>query len=123
MVAKIASPHSIKRALNYNEKKVQSGHAICIYAGNFLKSLDKLNFYNKLQRFQDLISLNDRAQKSNTLHISLNFHPSEHLDARVLTAIANEYMERIGFGKQPYLVYEHKDAGHPHIHIVTTNIE
>jgi hypothetical protein len=32
-------------------------------------------------------------------------------------------MEKIGFGKQPYLVYQHHDAGHPHIHLVTTNIE
>ena len=32
-------------------------------------------------------------------------------------------MEKIGFTNQPYLVYEHLDAGHPHIHIVTTNIE
>ena len=123
MVAKITSPHSIKRALNYNEKKVQYGQATCIYAGNFLKDLDKLNFYDKLQRFQDLISLNDRAQKSNTLHISLNFHPSEQLGPGTLCAIAKEYIERIGFKNQPYLVYEHQDAGHPHINIVTTNIE
>jgi len=123
MVAKITSPHSIKRALNYNEKKVQSGQATCIYAGNFLKDLDKMNFYNKLQRFQDLISLNDRAQKSNTLHISLNFHPSEKLNQKTLFTISNEYMAMIGFGEQPYLVYEHQDAGHPHIHIVTTTIK
>lgn len=31
-------------------------------------------------------------------------------------------MEQIGFSSQPYLVYEHLDAGHQHIHIVTTNI-
>ncbi len=123
MVAKITSPHSIKHVLNYNEKKVQRGQATCINAGNFLKDLDKLNFYDKLQRFQDLISLNDRAQKSNILHISLNFHPSEKFKQETLCTISNEYMAMIGFGEQPYLVYEHQDAGHPHIHIVTTNIE
>lgn len=32
-------------------------------------------------------------------------------------------MEKIGFGEQPYLVYRHDDAAHPHIHIVTTNIQ
>ncbi|HSZ33432.1 MAG TPA: relaxase/mobilization nuclease domain-containing protein [Puia sp.] len=122
MVAKITSPHSIKRALNYNEKKVQSGQATCIYAGNFLKDLEKMNFYDKLQRFQNLISLNERAKKSNTLHISLNFPPSEKLKENTLCAISNEYMTMIGFGEQPYLVYEHQDAGHPHIHIVTTSI-
>jgi hypothetical protein len=32
-------------------------------------------------------------------------------------------MTRIGFEYQPYLVYKHNDAGHPHIHVVTTNIQ
>jgi hypothetical protein len=32
-------------------------------------------------------------------------------------------MQKIGFGNQPYLVYQHNDAGHPHIHIVTTSIQ
>src|SRR5690606_24486894 len=28
----------------------------------------------------------------------------------------------IGFGEQPYLLYQHFDAAHPHVHVVTTNI-
>lgn len=32
-------------------------------------------------------------------------------------------MQKIGFGAQPYLVYEHHNAGHRHIHIVSTNIQ
>ena len=32
-------------------------------------------------------------------------------------------MEKIGFGQQPFLVYKHEDAGHPHIHIVSTTIK
>lgn len=32
-------------------------------------------------------------------------------------------MTKIGFEDQPYLVYQHFDAAHPHIHIVTTNIQ
>ncbi len=123
MVAKITSPHSVKRALNYNEQKVQEGLASCIYAGNFLREVNNLNFYQKLNRFQDLISLNQRSVKSNTLHISLNFDPSENLSKSKLGAIATSYMNKIGFGNQPYLVYEHIDSGHPHIHIVTTNIK
>jgi hypothetical protein len=122
MVAKITSPGSIKRALNYNEQKVQKGTASCLYAGNFLKPAKGLNFYEKLQRFQGLISLNERA-KTNTLHISLNFHPSEKLSGKKMIPIAMAYMDKIGFGDQPYLVYEHQDAGHPHIHIVTTTIQ
>ncbi len=37
--------------------------------------------------------------------------------------IAMMYMKDIGFERQPYLVYRHKDAGHPHCHIVTTHVQ
>jgi type IV secretory pathway VirD2 relaxase len=65
---------------------------------------------------------NPRA-KTNAVHISLNFDPSEKLSPQTMTEIAQKYMEKIDFGGQPYLVYQHYDAGHPHMHIVTTNIE
>ena len=122
MVAKINTPTSIVRALNYNEQKVQKGAGQCIYAGNFLRDAHELNFYQKLERFEKLISLNEKA-KTNSLHISLNFDPADKLDKDKLVEIALQYMEKIGFGQQPYLVYHHTDAGHPHIHIVTTSIQ
>jgi hypothetical protein len=31
-------------------------------------------------------------------------------------------MKKIGFGEQPYLVYQHHDAAHPHIHIVSIKV-
>lgn len=120
MVAKIKTPTSIVRALNYNEQKVQKGVAECMYAGNFLREVNDLNFYQKQERFNKLISLNEA--KTNSLHISLNFDPSDKLNKDKLVEIAVQYMERIGFAEQPFLVYQHHDAGHPHLHIVTTTI-
>ena len=123
MVVKITSPHSLQRALNYNEKKVEKGQAECIAAGNYLREPGQMKFHQKLERMQDLISLNERTKKTNTLHISLNFDPTEKHSREKLEAIAKSYIEKIGFGNQPYLVYQHNDAGHPHIHIVTTTIQ
>lgn len=122
MVARIKTPNSIVRALNYNEQKVKQGHAILLQAVNYLKDADKLSFNNKLKRFQDLMALNERA-KTNSLHISLNFDNADKLSTEQFKEIADEYMQKIGFGNQPYLVYQHNDAGHPHIHIVTTSIK
>ncbi|MFT3680693.1 MAG: relaxase/mobilization nuclease domain-containing protein [Chitinophagaceae bacterium] len=122
MVAKITVPNTIKRALNYNEQKLKEGKAECLYAHNFLKEAPQLNFYEKLNRFEQLIALNKRAT-TNTVHISLNFALQEKLEKDKLAEIASVYMQKIGFGEQPYLVYQHLDAGHPHIHIVTTNIQ
>ena len=122
MVAKITTPKSIEAALNYNEKKVQKGNAVCIHAANYLKDASQMNFYQKLTGFERLNSLNDRAT-TKTLHVSLNFDPSEKLAENKLLQIASDYMQKIGFGNQPYLVYKHEDAGHPHIHIVSTTIK
>ncbi|RTL59989.1 MAG: relaxase [Sphingobacteriales bacterium] len=122
MVAKITIPKSFEAALNYNEKKVQKGNAICLYAANYLKDAKEMNFYQKLAGFERLNSLNERAA-TKTLHVSLNFDPSEKLAESKLLQIANDYMNKIGFGEQPFLVYKHEDAGHPHIHIVSTTIK
>lgn len=55
--------------------------------------------------------LNKKA-KVNSVHISLNFDPSDKLNKDGLKDIADTYMQKIGFGEQPYLVYQHNDAGH-----------
>ncbi|MCS3335591.1 relaxase/mobilization nuclease domain-containing protein [Bacteroides xylanisolvens] len=40
-----------------------------------------------------------------------------------LTAIGQEYMEKMGYGNQPYIIYRHEDIGRPHIHIVSLRID
>ncbi|HMH35259.1 MAG TPA: relaxase/mobilization nuclease domain-containing protein [Puia sp.] len=121
MVAVISTTASLSKILNYNEKKVQQGVAEFIHAGNFLGEKMSLNFRDKQGRFQRLNALNTRS-KVNMLHVSLNFDPSENISNEKLMAIADRYMEGIGFRNQPYLVYRHHDSGHPHIHIVSSLI-
>jgi len=122
MVCKVRSGKKIRGALNYNENKVKEGVAECIGAANFVGQAQHLRFVDKLARFEHLIERNTRA-KTNTVHISLNFDVGEKLNQNKLNAIAANYMDKIGFGDQPYLVYVHRDAAHPHLHIVTTNIQ
>ncbi len=122
MVAKIAVRKSLLAVLNYNEQKVKKGNAVCIAAGNYMLDHDQMNFYQKLERLQMLNDLNERAE-TKTIHVSLNFDLTEILSNEKLSAIASSYIEKIGFGDQPYLVYKHEDAGHPHIHIVSTAIK
>jgi len=121
MVAKIVSGKSIRGLLNYNERKVSEGKAELIMASRFAGEAGQLGFNQKLKRFGHLTDLNSRV-KTNSLHIMLNFDVKEKPDYLKLQQIATAYMDKIGFGGQPYLVYRHVDAAHPHIHIVTTNI-
>lgn len=123
MVAVIKTGHSMHRIFNYNENKVKEGVAKCIGAENFPLNADEMSLKIKLGFLLRRMKLNENV-KRNSVHISLNFDPSEsHFSREKLMEIAKVYMQKIGFGEQPYLVYQHYDAGHPHIHLVTTNIQ
>ena len=123
MVAVIKAGHSMNRVFQYNENKVKEGVAACIGAENYPLNAEEMSEKIKLGFLLKQVKLNENV-KRNSVHISLNFHPSEsHFSKEKLLDIASVYMERIGFGKQPYLVYQHRDAGHPHLHLVTTNIQ
>jgi hypothetical protein len=122
MVAKIESGKSLTGAFNYNENKVTAERAELLATNGYPKSDELLSFNDKLFRMTDLAGRNIRT-KTNTLHLSLNFDVNETLANEKLVDIAHEYMRQIGFEKQPYLVYKHLDAGHPHIHVVSTNIQ
>lgn len=109
-------------ALNYNEQKVKKCVADCLCASGYLHKPEALNFYKKLEGLEQRNSLNERAT-TKTLHVSLNFSSQDRkLDTPTLISIAKDYMKGIGFDDQPYLVYCHRDAGHPHLHIVSTTI-
>ena len=123
MVAIIKVAHSLRRIFNYNENKVKEGVAECIGAENYPLSADEMNLKMKLNFLLKRNELNENV-KRNSIHVSLNFDPSEKaFPKEKLMAIAGSYMQKIGFGEQPFLVYQHHDAGHPHIHLVATNIQ
>ncbi|MDO6433277.1 relaxase/mobilization nuclease domain-containing protein [Flavitalea sp. BT771] len=121
MFAKVRGTYSIPVKLRYNLKKVLIGKAECIYAGNFLKDLDQMSEKDKLNRFVQRTSLNDRAEK-NGVSIAVGFKPTEELSTARMIMLARHYMKGIGFEDQPYLVYRHTDVSQPHFHIVSTTI-
>ncbi|MCT1523866.1 relaxase/mobilization nuclease domain-containing protein [Sphingobacterium hotanense] len=122
MVAVIKTGHSIHRIFNYNENKVKEGVAECIGAGNYLVDVEKMSGTMKLNRLLKQAALNENVTR-NSVHVSLNFDASDTgLTKEKLMEIADTYMRKIGFGDQPYLVYQHFDAGHPHIHLVSVKV-
>lgn len=121
MVVKMNTGKNILGILNYNENKVKEGIAKCIHENLYGLAPEKLSFNAKLNGLKNFIDRNKRAT-TKVVHISMSFHPEDKLTQQLLTDISTRYMEDIGFGDQPYLVYQHVDTHHPHIHIVTTNI-
>lgn len=54
------------------------------------------------------------------LHISLNPSLDDNLSEKQLAMLADEYMRKMGYGSQPYIVFLHEDIERRHIHIVST---
>jgi hypothetical protein len=121
MVARLQPASNVARVLRYNEEKVAQGKAEFIHLKNFLQTKNNITDADKYERFQRLNELNTRAE-TKMLHISINFEPAEKLTKDELSAIADRYMEGLKMEKHPYLVYQHNDANHPHIHIVASLI-
>lgn len=120
MVARIKCSTNIRKPFHYNDNKVREGEACLLSAQNMLMDLD-INQDKAVLLLERQAALRPDV-KVNSVHISLNFSPDEQLSNEQMEQIARDYMEGIGFGNQPYLIYRHFDSGHPHCHIVTTNI-
>ena len=67
-------------------------------------------------------SANRKTEKP-VLHISLNPDPKDCVDEERFIEMAEEYMRRMGFGDQPYIVYRHNDIGREHLHIVSVRVD
>jgi hypothetical protein len=121
MVTRISTTRQFKHALMYNERKVKSGAATFLDAGFFIEDPGHLTLEQKFGRLHERMQLNDRA-KVKTVHFSLNFDPKDQLSDSDLKRIANVFLSKIGLSNQPYLLYEHHDAAHRHVHILSTLI-
>lgn len=75
-----------------------------------------------MRSFEPYLVANRRTEKP-VIHISLNPHPDDVLTDEQLAAIGQEYMEKMGYGNQPSIIYRHEDIGRPHIHIVSLRID
>src|SRR5579859_350968 len=55
-------------------------------------------------------------------HTSINFPPSEDLTNQMMTQIGHDYLKANGFIQHQFIMFRHKDADHPHLHILVNRI-
>ena len=123
MIAKISATENLGGALGYNFKKVEKGEANILLAAELYQDKDgRYTMEDVLADMEALIPKNCRTKKT-VFHCSLNPHPDEKLSDERLTQIAKEYMEALGYGKQPYIVFKHNDIAREHIHIVSLRVD
>ena len=123
MIAKISSTENLGGALGYNFKKVEKEEASILLAQGLYQN--KEGTYTMAEVFADMQAVIPEKCRTKRMvfHCSLNPHPDEKLSDETLTQIAREYMETLGYGKQPYIVFKHNDIAREHIHIVSLRVD
>jgi len=125
MIAKISHGASLYGAIIYNQDKIHNGTARII-SGNrmFLDNTGNpvAGMQPILLSFEPYLAANQRT-KNPILHISLNPAVEDRLSDEQFAALAKDYMEKMNYGDQPYIIYIHEDIDRRHIHIVSVCVD
>ena len=125
MVAKINRGVSLYGAVIYNQRKVDEATARIIAGNRMITDLTG-NPHNVMQQtlwaFESYLAANRNTEKP-VLHISLNPSVDDRLTDGQFAELAREYMQKMGYGNQPYIAYKHADTHNAHIHIVSVCVD
>lgn len=123
MVAKISIGSSLYGALAYNAQKVNAGEGKFLASNKVFDNGDgRMDTARLLRDFCNCMPENVRTRNT-VIHVSLNPHPDDRLTDMEMANIAQAYMERLGYGNQPYVVVKHEDIDRHHVHIVSVNVD
>jgi len=75
-----------------------------------------------MRSFEPYLLANRKTEKP-VLHISINPDPKDSLTDEQLSSVAQQYMDKMGYGNQPFIVYKHEDIDRRHIHIVSLRVD
>ena len=123
MIAEIGRGKSLFGALSYNMDKVKNNTATVLAGQKIIESPDGSFTISKLSRSFELYQAANRKTEKPIVHISLNPDPDDKVSDNDYKRLAKEYMEKMGYGKQPFVVFKHNDIERTHIHIVTVCVD
>jgi len=123
MIVHILPPSATFKAVRYNTDKIDSGKGELMKVSGF----GALAAYHEMRPddFRNLLQaqscLNKRV-KFPQFHAVISAKGKSH-GKEELTELATQWLEGMGYGKQPYLIIFHKDTANHHVHIVTTRVD
>ena len=117
-IVKILKSTSTFSAVSYNDKRCKNGEAILLTAQNFSLP-DKLLPYSEY-----LISWSSKNKriKNTQFHATISMKDNS-LSKEQLLRISEEWLSKMGYGNNPYLIYYHSNTKHPHVHIVSSRVD
>jgi len=122
MVADIHIGNNLYGALAYNQEKINAGLGKILETNRvFVPADGQFSVGDCMRDFERAMPPQVTTTRG-IIHISLNPHPEDKLTNDQLADIGRVYMERLGFGGQPYMIFKHEDIVRQHLHIVSTRV-
>lgn len=119
MIAKIGRSCNLFGTLSYNNKKMEQDKAVILMTHKIIETVvGKYSVSQLAKSFEPYLIANRNTEK-HTLHISLNPSPQDQVSDESYREIARQYMNEMGYGDQPFIVFKHMDIDRSHIHIVS----
>lgn len=116
MTGNMIKGKGFRGALRYNLEKVDKGVAE-VLSHSFVEVSEK----TIMKEIQMVRMLRPNLQKY-FYHTSINFPPSEDLSNERMNEIGNEYLKAAGFDQHQFIMFRHRDAEHPHLHILVNRL-
>ena len=122
MIVKIlGSASSNFHGVQYNDKKVEKGTGELMLMKNFPSFINENSSQEGVRNYLKSISKNEKVKKPQ-FHavISTKF---QQYSKEELAKVAEDFMQEMGYGNQPFIVVFHNDTENNHVHIVSTRVD
>ena len=121
MIVKIlGSASSNFHGVQYNDKKVEKGTGELMLMKNFPSFINEKSSQEAVRNYLKSISKNEKVKKPQ-FHAVISTKFQQH-SKEELTKVAEDFMQEMGYGNQPFIVVFHNDTENNHVHIVSTRV-
>ena len=121
MIVKIlGSASSSFHGVQYNDKKVEKGTGELMLMKNFPSFINEKSSQEAVRNYLKSISKNEKVKKPQ-FHAVISTKFQQH-SKEELTKVAEDFMQEMGYGNQPFIVVFHNDTENNHVHIVSTRV-
>ena len=122
MIVKIlGSASSNFHGVQYNDKKVEKGTGELMVMKNFPSFINENSSQEEVKNYLKSISKNEKVKKPQ-FHAVISTKFQQH-SKEELAKVAEDFMQEMSYGNQPFLVVFHNDTENNHVHIVSTRVD
>lgn len=122
MVAKILPSTATFNAVGYNSKRINNGDGELMAIENFpTLSMNKVPSQEIVKDYLKAYSKTNKRVKEPQFHTMISAKGKEY-DKYQITEVAKLYMDKMGYGNQPYVIIYHNNTENNHVHIVSTRV-